>query len=212
MATILIGIFVFFNPFPHTTAIKEISFYSSLFYCLTLVLFIKRDFALKSPFMLPFLLFLFWVIIGIFLTLDPSNTIHDIYAHYIKYLYLSTFCLNFYQSEKRFIFLAWIIIISASLLSIGGFDLFLWYPKPPYSPIVSVSLKCLLTISACPQFNSIVFFASLSIPGTVGTKGHSRPGSREHACRDSSYANTGSTHRRDHFSCLSLLSTGKKSS
>ena len=153
VATILIGIFVFFNPFPHTTAIKEISFYSSLFIVLTLVLFMKRDFALKSPFMLPFLLFLLWVIIGIFLTLDQSNTIHDIYAHYIKYLFLYYILFNFYQSEKRFIFLAWIIIISASLFSIGGLIYFYGIQNHPISDRfgfieMSINYLCLPTISA----------------------------------------------------------------
>jgi O-antigen ligase len=152
-AAVLIGIFVFFNPFPHTTAIKEISLYSSLFTVLILVLFMKRDFALKSPFTLPFLLFLIWAIIGIYFTLDQSNTIHDIYTHYIKYLFLYYILFNFYQSEKRFIFLAWIIILSASLFSIGGLIYFYGIQNHHVSDRfgfieMSINYLCLPTISA----------------------------------------------------------------
>lgn len=152
-AAVLIGIFVFFNPFPHTTAIKEISFYSSLCTILILALFMKRDFVLKTPFTLPFLLFLIWAIIGIFFTLDPSNTIHDIYSHYVKYLFLFYILFNFYQSEKRFLFLVWIIIISVSLFSIGGMLYFYGIQNHPLSCRfgfieMSINYLCLPTISA----------------------------------------------------------------
>ena len=36
---VLMGIFIFFNPFPHTTAIKEISFYLSVVIVVILILF-----------------------------------------------------------------------------------------------------------------------------------------------------------------------------
>jgi O-antigen ligase len=152
-AAVLIGIFVFFNPFPHTTAIKEISFYASLCIILILALFMKRDFVLKTPFTLPFLLFLVWTLIGIIFTLDPSNTIHDIYSHYIKYLFLFYILFNFYQSEERFLFLAWIIIISVSLFSIGGMLYFYGIQNHLLAERfgfieMSINYLCLPTISA----------------------------------------------------------------
>lgn len=152
-AAVLIGIFFFFSPFPHTTAIKEISFYSSLFIVLILASFMKRDFVLKTPFTLPFLLFLIWAIIGIFFTLDQSNTIHDIYAHNIKYLFLYYILFNFYQSEKKFTLLVWIIIISVSIFCVGG--LFYFYGLQRHSMAerfgfieMSINYLCVPTITA----------------------------------------------------------------
>ncbi|MCD6153906.1 MAG: hypothetical protein J7J07_08375, partial [Syntrophobacterales bacterium] len=77
---ILMGIFIFFNPFPHTTAIKEICFYSSFFIVLILIYFKKIDFSFKSPLTLPFALFTAWVFIGLFFALDKENSIHDFRA------------------------------------------------------------------------------------------------------------------------------------
>jgi O-antigen ligase len=150
---IMMGLFVFLNPFPHITAIKEISYYSSLFIVLFLAVFMKRDFALTTPFTLPFLLFLFWAVIGIIFTLDRPNTIHDIYSHYIKYLFLYYILFNFYQSEKKFLLLVWIVIISVSLFSIGGLIYFYGIQNHPvYNRFgfieMSINYLCLPTISA----------------------------------------------------------------
>lgn len=152
-ATVLIGIFVFFNPFPHTTAIKEMSLYSSFFIALFLAIVMRRDFSLHTPFTLPFVLFLFWAITGIFFTVDRPNTIHDIFSHYIKYLILYYILFNFYQSEKRFLVLTWIIIISVSLFSIGGLTFFYGIQNHPLSYRfgfieMSINYLCLPTISA----------------------------------------------------------------
>ncbi len=114
------GIFIFFNPFSHTTAIKEICFYLSLFIVLFLIYFKKIDFSFKSPLTLPFLLFVIWAFIGLFSALYKENSIHDFYAHLLKYLAIYYILVNFFNSKKRLIILSWIIIISATLFSIGG--------------------------------------------------------------------------------------------
>jgi len=117
---ILMGIFIFFNPFPHTTAIKEICFYSSFFIVLILIYFKKIDFSFKSPLTLPFALFTAWVFIGLFFALDKENSIHDFRAHLLQYLAIYYILINVFNSEKRFEILSWIIIISGGIFSIGG--------------------------------------------------------------------------------------------
>jgi O-antigen ligase len=116
---VLIGIFIFFNPFPHTTAIKEICFYSSCFIVLILIYFNKIDFSFKSPLTLPFVLFTAWVFIGLFFALDKENSIHDFRAHLLNYLVFYYILINFFDSRKRLEILSWIIIISATIFSIG---------------------------------------------------------------------------------------------
>ena len=64
---VLIGIFVFFNSFPHTTAIKEITLYLALLFVIVLAIAKKTKFTLKTPLTIPFLLFLIWSAAGIFL-------------------------------------------------------------------------------------------------------------------------------------------------
>ena len=117
---VLMGIFIFFNPFSHTTAIKEICFYSSFFIVLILIYFKKIDFSFKSPLTLPFALFVIWAFIGLFFALYKQNSIHDFYAHLLKYLAIYYILINFINPKKSFELLSWIIIISGAIFSIGG--------------------------------------------------------------------------------------------
>jgi len=116
---VLMGIFIFLNPFPHTTAIKEICVYLSLAIVLLLICFKKINFSFKSPLTLPFVLFVVWVLIGLFFALDKENSIHDFRAHLLKYLVVYYILINFFNSQKRLVVLSWIIIASAVIFSIG---------------------------------------------------------------------------------------------
>lgn len=118
--SILMGIFIFFNPFSHTTAIKEICFYGSVIIVLFLICFKKIDFSFKSPLTLPFVLFVIWVFIGLFFALYKENSIHDFYAHLLKYLAIYYILINFFNSRRRLIILSWVVITSAIIFSIGG--------------------------------------------------------------------------------------------
>jgi len=128
---VLIGIFIFFNSFPHTTAIKEICLYLSLSIVLLLIFFKETDFSFKTPLSIPFAIFVVWAFIGIFFALDKGNSIHDFRAHLLKYLVLYYLLVNFFNTKKRFEILSWIIIISAAVFSVGAmiyFYLILGYP------------------------------------------------------------------------------------
>jgi len=116
---ILMGIFIFFNPFPHTTTIKEICFYLSVLVVIFLIYFKKIDFSFKSPLTLPFALFVTWAFLGLFFALDKWGSIHDFRAHLLKYLVIYYILINFFNSKKRLIGLSWTIIISATIFSIG---------------------------------------------------------------------------------------------
>ena len=117
---ILMGIFIFFSPFSHTTSIKETCFYGSVIIVLILIYFKKIDFSFESLFSLPFALFTAWTFIGLFFALYKENSIHDFYAHLLKYIAIYYILVNFFNSRKRLVILSWIIIISATIFSIGG--------------------------------------------------------------------------------------------
>jgi len=115
----LMGLFIFLNPFPHTTAIKEICFYSSVVMILILACFRKLDFSFRSPLTTPFLLFALWAFIGLFFALDKENSIHDYQMHLLKYMVLYYILINYFHSRERLFYLSGIIIVSATLFSIG---------------------------------------------------------------------------------------------
>ena len=122
---ILVGIFIFFNPFPHTTAIKEICYYLSVLIVLVLIFFKKKGFTFKTPLLLPVSLFVFWAFLSIFFAIDKENSIHDFYSHLLRYIILYYIVTNFFNSKKRLANLSWIIIISSSIFIVGG--LFYYY-------------------------------------------------------------------------------------
>ena len=117
---VLMGIFIFFNPFPHTTAIKEISFYLSVVIVVVLVLFKRTEFSLKTPLLVPFGLFVFWSFLSIFWALNVENSIHDFYSHLIRYIILYFIIISFFNSKKRLVCFSWVIIISSTAFSVGG--------------------------------------------------------------------------------------------
>ena len=116
----LMGIFIFFNPFPHTTAIKEICYYLSVIIVTILILSKNIDFTFKTPLLLPFGLFILWSFLSIFFAFDKENSIHDFYSHLIRYVILYYILINFFNSEKRLVYLSWVIIISSSIFTVGG--------------------------------------------------------------------------------------------
>jgi hypothetical protein len=115
---VLMGIFIFLNPFPYTTAIKEIAFYGSVGIILILACFKKLEFSFRSPLSLPFGLFALWAFIGLFFALDKENSIHDFQTHLLKYLIFYYVLINYFDSRKRLSYLSWIIIIPVALVSL----------------------------------------------------------------------------------------------
>jgi O-antigen ligase len=116
---VLMGIFIFLNPFPHTTAIREICYYGSVIITLTLICFKKVDFSFKSPLTLPFSLFVLWTFIGLFFALDQENSIHDYQTHLLKYIVFYYIVINYFNSRERLYYLSGLIMISAAIFSIG---------------------------------------------------------------------------------------------
>jgi O-antigen ligase len=116
---VLMGISIFLNPFPHTTALKEACFYGSAILTILLACLRKKDFSFKSPLTLPFALFSIWVFIGLFFALDKEGSIHDFRAHLLKYMVFYYILINYFNSSQRLNYLSWIFIFSAAIFSTG---------------------------------------------------------------------------------------------
>ena len=130
---IFIGIFIFLNPFPHTTAIEEISFYVSVFITLLLILSRSCDFSWKNPLSVFLLLYVCWSVLSIFWSIDKGNSSHDVYAHLVKHIILYFLLINFFCSRKRLVILMWLIVISTAIFSIGGIIYFYFVLGEPFS-------------------------------------------------------------------------------
>ena len=117
---VLIGLYIFINPFPHLTAIKETSFYLSFLILLILLFRRKTDFSFTTPLTIPFILFIGWTFTGLFFALDKENSIHDFYSHLLRYIVLYFIIITVFNSRKRFTTLSRIIIASSTTYSIWG--------------------------------------------------------------------------------------------
>ena len=116
----LTGLQIFFNPLPQINAVHEFSFYLSLLILVYLFSCQKESRAyLKSPLTLPFGLFILWSVIGLPFALNQPNSIHDVYAHLIKYTLLYYFVIFIVRTEAQFLRVTWLITTSSVLFSIG---------------------------------------------------------------------------------------------
>jgi O-antigen ligase len=115
---ILLGIFIFFNPFPYVTAIQEISFYSPVLILLILIVLKRTDFSWRTPLSIPFLLFVLWSFCGLFFALNKENSIHDFYAHLLKYVIVFYLLFNFFKTKERLLILIWTIVVSTAIYSV----------------------------------------------------------------------------------------------
>jgi O-antigen ligase len=120
----LIGIFLLTAPYPHLTAIKEITYYLSVAFLVFLIWHRKDDFYIKTPLTLPFATFFLWAVISIFFAINKGNTSHDVYAHLLKYIVFYFMLINFFNTRRRFLALTWIMIMAATVLCLGGFIYF----------------------------------------------------------------------------------------
>jgi len=116
----LVGLQIFFNPFPQVTAVHELSFYLSLLILVYVLIREKKSRAfLQSPLNLPFGLFVLWSLIGLAFALNQPNSIHDVYAHLVKYMLLYYLVIFSIRTRASFTVLTWLVTISTVLFSVG---------------------------------------------------------------------------------------------
>ncbi|NTW44357.1 MAG: hypothetical protein HGB14_07995, partial [Anaerolineaceae bacterium] len=168
---VLMGLFIFLNPFPHTTSVKEICFYGSIFIIFILACFRKLDFSFQSPLTIPFFLFALWVFIGLFFALDKVNSIHDYFTHLLKYMVFYYIMINYFYSRERLFYLSLIIIVSSTLFSIGNIVCFYGIMGNTFStklvtniPEVAVNWVSVIALPAAVlSFHNIVTKSSIYV-------------------------------------------------
>lgn len=124
---LLMALFLLLIPFTQHTAIREICIYSSILFALILTLTKKTDFSFRSPLTLGFVMFLLWALLGLPFALNKPNSIHDIYAHLLKYMAVYYLLVNFFCSRKRLLILTWVMIVSGTIYCIWYVSYFYLY-------------------------------------------------------------------------------------
>jgi O-antigen ligase len=161
----LLGCYVFVNALS-MSALKELCYYLSILALMILLVFKKTNFTLRSPLTAGLALFSVWAVLGLFTTLDFSNTLHDLRGYLLEYLIVLYLLINFYNSPKRLELLAIIIIASATIFSIGGIILYYFIEGHAFNERFGVTFKEMYTGWMC---FTTVFAALLSLQNTYRT-------------------------------------------
>lgn len=119
---VLIGIFVFFNPFPHTTTIKETCFYLAVALALarTLTCYPLKLWFFKAPINIALFLLVGWAFAVLPVALDRASSLHDICFHLLKYVIFYFLAVHSFGTKRRLELLSWLIISSTTIASILG--------------------------------------------------------------------------------------------
>jgi O-antigen ligase len=136
----LIAGFIFLNPFPHVTALKEISFYSAIGLIGLAALLKKGGFSFDTPLSTAFVCILLWACIGILFCINKLNTIHDIYAHLIKYLAVYFMIVNYFDSREKLNALSWVIILSTSCFCLWSVSHYYFLLSHPFTDQLGVAV------------------------------------------------------------------------
>lgn len=119
----LMACYIFVNPFSMPT-VMEFCYYLSILALMVLLVFKKTEFSFRTPLMPGIALFFLWAVLGLFFTLDFSNTLHDLRAFLLEYLIVFYLLINFYQSRQRLEMISVLVIVSATIFSVGGMTFF----------------------------------------------------------------------------------------
>lgn len=121
-----LSVYVFINPLPHTTTIQGICLYGSVFLFVAMNSVGKINiFQFKTPLFVPTILFVGWVVFGLLFAVDKQNSVHDLYAHLLKYIILCILYVNIFNTRKKIEVLSWVIIFS--VVSFVQYSLFTFY-------------------------------------------------------------------------------------
>lgn len=122
---LLLAIFLFLNPFPHTTSTKEICFYSALTLFVGALIWRRQRPLWRSPLAWPMMAISAWSLAGLFFALDVPGSIHDLLAHWLKYIGLYLMLINLWDSFDRLNLIGRLLTISGTFYTIGA--MVVWY-------------------------------------------------------------------------------------
>lgn len=138
---LLLTTFIFLNPFPRITAIKEIVFYTAVLLVIISIVKHKVKISFRSFLTSPFLFFTAWTMVGLFFSLDRTNSLHAFYSHLIKYILFYYILINYFKTKKHLYQLSVAIIVSATLFSVVSLIFFYGVNDFPLNTRFGITFK-----------------------------------------------------------------------
>lgn len=124
IAVFLMLLVISLNPFPHTTFLDQLFFYTAILPMIAMARNKFDGFYYNTPLLYPLALFLFWAAISVIFALDKPDSAHDLYSHLIRYLIFYLVVINLFGTKKRLLLLALCIVLSEFVFAVGALILY----------------------------------------------------------------------------------------
>ncbi|MFP4444679.1 MAG: O-antigen ligase family protein [Desulfosudaceae bacterium] len=161
MILVLMGIFIFFNPFPHTTTIKEITFYLAVLIVLLRFLTGSARLSFSSPLTLPFAIYVLWSLASLCWSIHPGDSLHDWRADLLELLFVYYVIINYFHTPARMTALGWILIVSTGVAAMAGiFHFYVLMERPLSSRLIILdggSINARATLNALGVILSVFY-------------------------------------------------------
>ncbi len=180
--------FLFLNVFPHVNALKDSFFYLSFMICLYLLHSKKIEVAVRSPLLVPILLFTVWALLSAIFAQYVFESFHSFYSHLIRYLFLYCLLVTMFDTRRHIVAIAWTMVVASVLFFTGGLIYFYLILQNPmlerfgflafsiniisFSTILSILLSIqLLTMGqSLPRAGFLVFGIMVLLTATLMTQ------------------------------------------
>ncbi|WP_299980353.1 O-antigen ligase family protein [Desulfobacula sp.] len=155
-------LFLFLNIFPRVNFIKDIFFYLPLAITLFLIYLKKLDFSIKSPLLLPIIMFTVWAFLISIFAHNVFESFHSFYSHLVRYIIFYCLFINFLDTKSKIITLSWVIVLSTIIFFAGALIYYYITLQNPLSSRFGFSYFSINIISFGTIFSILLSFQLLS--------------------------------------------------
>ncbi|MFC1513303.1 hypothetical protein ACFL5J_02535 [Thermodesulfobacteriota bacterium] len=130
-ALVSIVVYIFLNPFPHTTTIREVGFYLALLLVVVGLLQSGPWFHLRTPLTWSLSLFSLWSFVGLFCAVDVDGSVYDFTTHWLKYIAFFCILMTLSCNKKMIRLLAWSVVLSVTMSALH--EMFIFFVKQQHA-------------------------------------------------------------------------------
>ena len=116
-AAVMLGLTIFYIPFPYLTSLKEVLFYLPVTIAIGFLATGKKAIRFQQPLLTFLYIFAAWALLTAFFSLDPKASFNDVFFHLIKYILYCYALLTVMASRARFRSITWILFISGCVFA-----------------------------------------------------------------------------------------------
>lgn len=124
----VLSLFIFLNPFPHVTSIKEGLYYIAVATAAIIVFGGKQKISLYTPLATPFSLFALWAFVSSLLAVEKAASLYSFYNHLLEYILFCYLVILGFGTRRKLQLLTCLLIVSIKIFSIGSLCYFYLWP------------------------------------------------------------------------------------